>query len=65
MHESISKLRTSITSVYFGDTRAVDHVLCCLLARGHLLMEDVPGVGKTVLASAVAKSVGGDFRRIQ
>ena len=65
MHESISKLRTSITSVYFGDTRAVDHVLCCLLARGHLLMEDVPGVGKTVLASAVAKSVGGEFRRIQ
>jgi len=65
MQESIIKLQDNIRKVYFGDSRAVDRVLCCLLARGHLLLEDVPGVGKTVLASAIARSVGGEFRRIQ
>jgi len=65
MQDAILKLRDNIHKVYFGDPRAVDRVLCCLLARGHLLLEDVPGVGKTVLASAIARSVGGEFRRIQ
>jgi MoxR-like ATPase len=44
---------------------AIDRVVISLLAKGHILIEDVPGVGKTVLASAVAKSVGGSFARIQ
>ncbi|MFI4894173.1 MAG: AAA family ATPase, partial [Phycisphaerales bacterium JB058] len=65
MQEALHSLRESIARVYFGDPKAIDKVLCCLLARGHLLLEDVPGVGKTVLASAVARCVGGEFRRIQ
>lgn len=65
MQESLHALRTNIRKVYLGAPIAVERVLCCLLARGHLLLEDVPGVGKTVLASAVARCVGGEFRRIQ
>ncbi len=65
MQESLHALRTNIRKVYLGASIAVERVLCCLLARGHLLLEDVPGVGKTVLASAVARCVGGEFRRIQ
>src|SRR5438094_10423327 len=39
--------------------------LTCLLAEGHLLIEDVPGVGKTLLAKTIARSIGSDWRRIQ
>jgi len=63
--DSIDRLRRNITSVYMGNTAAVDRVLCCLLARGHVLIEDVPGVGKTVLASALARSIDCKFSRIQ
>jgi MoxR-like ATPase len=48
-----------------GNAVAIDRVIISLLARGHILIEDVPGVGKTVLASAVAKSVDGTFARVQ
>ena len=48
-----------------GNSLAIDRVITCLLSRGHILIEDVPGVGKTILASAVAKSVDGSFSRIQ
>ena len=48
-----------------GNAGAVDRVIVALLARGHILIEDVPGVGKTVLASAVAKSIDCSFARIQ
>jgi MoxR-like ATPase len=51
--------------VFLGNLAAVDRVICCLLARGHILIEDVPGVGKTVLATAVAKSIDCSFSRIQ
>ncbi|MHC4909483.1 MAG: AAA family ATPase [Planctomycetota bacterium] len=61
----IQRLRTNITSVYMGNTAAVERVIVCLLARGHLLIEDVPGVGKTVLASALAKSIECSFTRVQ
>jgi MoxR-like ATPase len=63
--DALQRLRDHITSVYLGNTTAVDRLLACLLARGHLLIEDVPGVGKTVLASALARSVDGTFARIQ
>ena len=63
--ESIQRLRDNITSVYMGNTAAVDRVIVCLLARGHVLIEDVPGVGKTVLANALAKSIQCSFTRIQ
>jgi len=65
MTESISKLRDAIARVYLGDPAAIDRVIRCLLARGHVLIEDVPGVGKTVLASAVARSIDCRFSRIQ
>ena len=63
--EAIERLRPNITSVYMGNTAAVDRVIVCVLARGHILIEDVPGVGKTVLANALAKSVRCSFTRIQ
>ncbi|MEN0019435.1 MAG: MoxR family ATPase [Planctomycetota bacterium] len=65
MHQQVSKLRDNIKSVYLGADEAVDRVLVCLFARGHLLLEDVPGVGKTILATAIAKSIDSSFSRIQ
>jgi MoxR-like ATPase len=63
--DSLQRLRANITSVYMGNAAAVDRVMVALLARGHLLIEDVPGVGKTVLASALARSIDCSFARIQ
>jgi len=65
MHPDIARLRDNIARVYFGKPDVLDRVLCCLLARGHLLIEDVPGVGKTVLATALARSVDCTFSRLQ
>lgn len=63
--ETLARLRESISAVFLGPRIAVDRLLCCLLARGHLLLEDVPGVGKTVLASVAARSIGGTSKRVQ
>lgn len=65
MDQVLQKLRDAISSVYMGNDRAVDRLLTCLLARGHALVEDVPGVGKTVLANALARSIDARFARIQ
>ncbi len=65
MDATLQRLRDSIASVYMGNARAVDRLLTCLLARGHALVEDVPGVGKTVLANALARSIDATFARIQ
>ena len=54
-----------ICHVIVGKTEAVKLAVACLLARGHLLIEDVPGVGKTTLAQALARSLGLGFQRIQ
>jgi MoxR-like ATPase len=61
----ISALRRNIESVIFGKTEVVKLAVTCLLARGHVLLEDVPGIGKTALARAIAKSIACAFRRIQ
>jgi MoxR-like ATPase len=58
-------LSSQIESVIRGKRRAIHLALVCLFAEGHLLVEDVPGVGKTSLAKALARSVGGTWRRIQ
>jgi MoxR-like ATPase len=51
--------------VILGKPRQIRLALTCLLARGHLLIEDLPGVGKTMLAHALAKTLGLQFQRIQ
>ncbi|MEX0876765.1 MAG: AAA family ATPase, partial [Phycisphaerales bacterium] len=64
-NEKITRLRDQISRVYLGDSPAIDWLICCLLARGHVLLEDVPGVGKTLLASTLAKSIDCPFSRVQ
>lgn len=61
----IDRLRANIQTVFLGDVNAVDLLLVGLVARGHVLIEDVPGVGKTVLARALARSLDCRFSRIQ
>ena len=56
---------TSISSVLIGKEPQVRIALACLLARGHLLIEDLPGLGKTTLANAIARVLGLQFNRIQ
>lgn len=53
------------STIILGKTDAIRLAVACLLARGHLLFEDVPGVGKTMLAQALAQSLGLQFRRVQ
>jgi MoxR-like ATPase len=55
----------NVEEVIVGHHDAIEHILVAALARGHLLLEDVPGVGKTVLARAVATSVDCSFKRVQ
>jgi len=64
-NSSIERLRANIQSIFLGNPKAVDQLLIGLLARGHVLIEDVPGVGKTVLARSLAKSINCVFSRIQ
>ena len=61
----IEKLRAAVEHALEGKPEAVELALITLIGRGHLLIEDVPGVGKTTLARALASAVGGDWRRIQ
>lgn len=63
--ETAAKLMQSIRRVLVGKDQAIEETLCTLLCQGHLLVEDVPGVGKTMLARALAGSLGLSFRRIQ
>jgi MoxR-like ATPase len=63
--ELIAALEANVARVIRGKPQAIRHAVTALLARGHLLIEDVPGVGKTTLARAVATSIGGTFHRIQ
>ncbi len=60
-----SRISESVASVLAGRTAATSTSLACLLSGGHLLIEDIPGVGKTLLAQTLARSVGGSFHRIQ
>lgn len=62
---TISKLRATVNATLLGKPQVVDRALVALLARGHILIEDVPGVGKTLLARALARSLDCAFSRIQ
>jgi MoxR-like ATPase len=61
----VRRLEENIGRCVIGKPEAVRLAVVGLLARGHLLIEDVPGVGKTTLAAALARSIGGQFQRIQ
>ncbi len=65
MQNAINQLLDSANQVILGKPRQVRLALCCLLARGHLLIEDIPGVGKTTLAHTLAKLLGLNYQRIQ
>ncbi len=58
-------IRRSLRGVVAGRIDTIDTLVACVLARGHVLIEDIPGVGKTLLAQALAASIGGSFHRIQ
>lgn len=64
-HQSLLDAQEIVNAIVLGKPRQVRLAFCCLLSRGHLLIEDVPGVGKTTLASALARVIGSDYQRIQ
>lgn len=61
----LNKLRTSLHNVLFGQEKLIDLVLTCVLARGHVLLEGLPGLGKTELVKGLAKALSLDTRRVQ
>jgi len=61
----VANIRVALNHALRGKSEVVEFVLACLLARGHLLIEDLPGLGKTTLAKALAAGVGGRFNRLQ
>ena len=65
VYENIDRFRANIEKVMVGKREVVDLAITCFLAEGHLLIEDVPGVGKSMLAKAIAKSIEAKAKRIQ
>lgn len=63
--ESADRIRANVQKVIVGKDEVINQVLVAVLCEGHVLLEDVPGIGKTTLARAVAASLGASFRRIQ
>jgi MoxR-like ATPase len=61
----IERIRAALNGTLRGKAEVVEHVLAGLLARGHLLVEDLPGLGKTTLAKSLALALGGKFARVQ
>ncbi|HEY8346092.1 MAG TPA: MoxR family ATPase [Symbiobacteriaceae bacterium] len=64
-NETLNRITANVEKVIVGKRREIEYVLVAVLCRGHVLIEDVPGVGKTTLVRALARSMGCDFRRIQ
>lgn len=65
MNESVSRVLAEVNKVILGKEDVVEKVLMAILAQGHVLLEDVPGTGKTTMALAFAKSLGLGYKRIQ
>ena len=55
----------NVESIVRGKAEAIRLALCCLLTEGHLLIDDVPGTGKTSMAKAIAGSIAGSWKRVQ
>ncbi len=60
-----ASLTDAVGSVFFGKPEHIERFLVAILCRGHVLIEDVPGVGKTLLARAIARALGGEFNHVQ
>ena len=65
LNEKLDAFREQMNTLFAGKKDVIENLLCCFLAGGHILLEDVPGVGKTTVARAFAKSLGLSFGRIQ
>ena len=65
MQNPLQAIRANVSSVLIGQESVTDLLLTALLAGGHVLMEDVPGMGKTVMARTLARSVSAEFGRVQ
>ncbi|HEY9835770.1 MAG TPA: MoxR family ATPase [Vampirovibrionales bacterium] len=65
MRDRVEKLTHNLSQTIVGKTDAIRLVLVALFSGGHALLEDVPGVGKTLIAKSLARSIAGDFKRIQ
>lgn len=65
IQEMAQNLRTNIQKVMVGKEEVIDHLLVALIAQGHVLLEDVPGMGKTLFAKSMARSLSCSFKRIQ
>lgn len=63
--EHVTRLRQRLNDALLGKRQRIELVLACLLARGHLLLDDLPGTGKTTLAKTLADGLGGRFGRLQ
>ncbi|HKL13899.1 MAG TPA: MoxR family ATPase [Halanaerobiales bacterium] len=63
--DSLKQIKDNINKVIVGKEKSIELLLVALLAEGHVLLEDVPGVGKTLLAKSLARSIGGEFKRVQ
>ena len=63
--ERVGRLKEQLGRVILGKAEAIEDLTVGLLGGGHILMEDVPGVGKTTLAKALARSLAADFKRVQ
>jgi len=65
MDKTLEPLLNEANQIILGKSRQIKLAVCCLLAKGHLLIEDIPGVGKTTLSHTLAKLLGLDYQRIQ
>lgn len=63
--EICGKIKTNIGKVIFGKDEIIEKIVICLIANGHILLEDIPGTGKTTLAKSLAKSINCEYKRVQ
>lgn len=64
-HPTLDNLQHAVSSVIVGKESQIRLLVTALLARGHVLLEDLPGMGKTVLAKTLAQAIGGSYNRLQ